>query len=83
MDALSLFIIIVSVVLAILFKWILIRKIQRWMDQDLIKQLSGGDPALQGRLQQHHDELAAQGIKRSQRHERLHAYVRDIEPAQD
>lgn len=34
MDNLSLFIIAISVLLAVLFKWVLIRKIQGWMKRD-------------------------------------------------
>ncbi|MET3998908.1 hypothetical protein [Marinobacterium sp. MBR-109] len=35
MDSLSLFIIAVSVLLAVLFKWVLFRKIRGWMKRDL------------------------------------------------
>lgn len=38
MDNLSLFIIAVSVLLAVLFKWVLIRKIKGWMKRDLDRQ---------------------------------------------
>lgn len=34
MDNLSLFIIAVSVLLAVLFKWVLFRKIRGWMERD-------------------------------------------------
>ncbi|PSL15178.1 hypothetical protein CLV44_10572 [Marinobacterium halophilum] len=71
MDTLSIFIIVVSVVLAVAFKWILFRKIQRWMDQDLIKQLAAGDHTAQGRLEHYHQQMIADGIKRPERHRRL------------
>lgn len=77
MDALSIFIIVVSVVLAVVFKWVLIRKIQHWMDQDLIKQLAGGNSDLHARLHRHHEQLKIEGIKRSERHERLQAFARN------
>ncbi len=83
MDSLSIFIIVVSVVLAVVFKWVLFRKIQRWMDQDLIKQLAGGNQELLSRLHQHHQQLMADGIKRSERHDRLHQYARNSEPEPD
>ncbi|MBA4501989.1 hypothetical protein [Marinobacterium marinum] len=83
MDALSIFIIIVSVVLAIVFKWVLFRKIQRWMDQDLIKQLADGDPVRMSALHQQDQQLKQQGIKRPKRHERLQEYARNSEPKAD
>ncbi|GAA0784763.1 hypothetical protein [Marinobacterium sediminicola] len=83
MDALSIFIIVLSVILAVAFKWVLIRKIRHWMDQDLINQLAGGSQALKDRLHEHHQQLLTQGVKRSELHERLQEFARDSEPAQD
>ncbi len=83
MDSLSIFIIVVSVVLALAFKWVLFRKIQRWMDQDLIKQLAGDNLELLAQLHQHHQQLMAAGIKRAERHDRLHQFARNSEPEQD
>ncbi len=80
MDALSIFIIVVSVVLAVVFKWVLFRKIQHWMDQDLIKQLASGNPESLSRLHQYHQQLITDRVKRSERHERLHQFARNSEP---
>lgn len=79
MDSLSLFIIAVSVVLAVVFKWYLFRRIRHWIDQDLIKGLAAGDPVLLERLQQADRELRASGIGRRHRHRQLEALagVRD------
>lgn len=71
MDGLSLFIIAVSVLLAVLFKWILIRKIQGWMERDLIRQLAQGDTEAERRLEQAREEMRTAGIKRAQRQQRL------------
>ncbi|MBV0932181.1 hypothetical protein [Marinobacterium weihaiense] len=80
MDGLSIFIIVVSVVLAIAFKWVLFRKIQHWMDQDLIKQLAGGDDQWLAALQQHHQAMLADGVKREERHRRLQQQADSGEP---
>lgn len=73
MDSLSLFIIAVSVVLAVAFKWYLFQRIRNWIDQDLIKGLAAGDPVLLERLQRADRELRAQGTKRQHRHRHLEA----------
>ncbi len=66
MDALSIFIIVVSVVLAIAFKWFLFSRIQQWMDQDLIRGLSDGNPVKHEYLQQHYSQLRSRKVKRRQ-----------------
>jgi len=73
MDSLSLFIIAVSVILAVAFKWYLFQRIRNWIDQDLIKGLAAGDPVLLERLQRADRELRAKGTKRQQRHRHLEA----------
>lgn len=83
MDNLSIFIIVVSIVLAVAFKWVLIRKIRHWMEQDLIRQLAGGDQTRLAQLQQQNTDMQAEGVKRHIRHERLHQSVRNGEPEQE
>lgn len=73
MDSLSLFIIAVSVVLALAFKWYLYQRIRNWIDQDLIKGLADGDTELLQRLQQADQALRARGTKRQHRHRHLEA----------
>lgn len=79
MDALSIFIIVVSVVLAIAFKLFLFKRIQSWMDQDLIKGLSGDDKDKQEFLNQKYDELVANKIKRKHYHQQLTDFADQFE----
>lgn len=71
MDVTSIFIIVVATVLAIVFKVILYKKIQKWMDQDLIKGLAEGNSDKQAFLQQEYQKLIAQKVKRKQYSDRL------------
>ncbi|EAR60497.1 hypothetical protein [Neptuniibacter caesariensis] len=71
MDVTSIFIIVVATVLAIVFKVILYKKIQKWMDQDLIKGLADGNSDKQAFLQQEYQKLIAQKVKRKQYSDRL------------
>ena len=80
MDTLSITIIVTSVVLAVAFKWVLFRKIQRWMDQDLIKQLAAGQLELETLLTHHYEELRRQGMKRRHIHEKLQTLAHKHEP---
>ena len=80
MDTLSIVIIVISVVLAVLFKWVLFRKIGRWMDVDLIKQLSKGEAALEQRLTEHYHSLKSRGIKRREIHNQLQQLADQHEP---
>ncbi|GGC02676.1 hypothetical protein GCM10011352_31140 [Marinobacterium zhoushanense] len=80
MDQLSLFIIAVSVVLAVAFKWYLFRRIQRWIDQDLIRGLAGQDMQLHSQLMATDLSLREAGIKRAERHRRLEQLAHNFEP---
>lgn len=71
MDVTSIFIIVVATVLAIVFKVILYKKIQKWMDQDLIKGLADGNSDKQAFLQQEYQKLIEQKVKRKQYSDRL------------
>lgn len=71
MDATSIFIIIVATVLAIVFKYVLYKKIQRWIDQDLIKGLAEGNSEKQEFLTQKHQEFVASKVKRKEYHQLL------------
>lgn len=71
MDALSLFIIVVSVLLAVVFKWFLIRKIRHWMERDLIRQLAAGDPERLQILEQARQQMIASGLKPAERQHKL------------
>ncbi|MFW1677835.1 hypothetical protein ACFVYJ_08630 [Pontibacter sp. JAM-7] len=82
MDALSIFIIAVSVVLAIAFKWFLFHRIQQWMDQDLINGLAEGNTDKQQFLQQHYHQLRQQKIKRRQVAEMLTQLAAEFEQKQ-
>ncbi|KEA62029.1 hypothetical protein ADIMK_3690 [Marinobacterium lacunae] len=80
LDALSLFIIAVSVVLAVLFKWYLFRRIRNWIDQDLIRGLAGQNTELHMHLVEADLSLRESGVKRSERHRRLEALAQAFEP---
>jgi len=80
MDNINLFIIAVSVILAILFKWYLFRRIRHWMDQDLIRALAGQDAGLQERLMEADLRWRGEGVTRTERHRRLEQLARDPEP---
>lgn len=71
MDNLSLFIIVVSVVLALLFKWYLFRRIRQWIDQDLIKGLAAGDAQQLHKLTTADTAWREAGMRRAERHRRL------------
>lgn len=79
MDATSLFIIVITTVTAIAFKWFLFKRIRRWMDADLIKGLAQGDPARQAYLQSQLEKLQSEGTPRSQQHQKLEALAAGFE----
>ncbi|MGH1461752.1 MAG: hypothetical protein ACRBB6_06940 [Neptuniibacter sp.] len=71
MDATSIFIIVISTLLAIVFKFVLYKKIQRWMDQDLIKGLAEGNNEKFIYLTAEYDLLVTQKTKRKEYPKRL------------
>ena len=79
MDALSIFIIVVSVVLAVVFKLVLYKRIQRWMDQDLIKGLADGNPDKLAYLTERYQELQDNKVKRKHYHEQLSDFAEQFE----
>lgn len=80
MDSLGLFIIAVSVVIAVAFKWYLLRRIQRWIDRDLIRGLAGQNAQLHSRLMETDRSLRESGVKRAERHRRLEQLAQSFEP---
>lgn len=80
MDSLSIFIIVVSVVLAVAFKWYLFRRIQGWIDKDLIKGLAGDNAELHQRLNDADRLFRAEGMKRAERHRKLETLASKGEP---
>ncbi len=80
MDSLSIFIIVISVVLAVVFKWYLFRRIQGWIDRDLIKGLAASDAALEQRLLEADRAYRAEGMKRAERHQKLERLASEGEP---
>ena len=79
MDATAYFIIFVSTVLAIAFKVILFKRIQKWMDQDLIKGLADGNEDKHIFLMAKYTELQQQKIKRKEYHQHLTDYAEQFE----
>ena len=80
MDTLSLFIIALSVLLAVVFKWFLIHKIRHWMERDLVRQLAAGDPERQKRLEQARLQMIASGLKPAERQRKLARLASESEP---
>jgi len=80
MDTLSLFIIAISVLLAVVFKWFLIRKIRHWMERDLVRQLAAGDPEQQKTLEQARLQMIASGLKPAERQQKLTQLASGGEP---
>lgn len=79
MDATSLFIIFVATALAIVFKFVLYKKIQRWMDQDLIKGLADGNEEKLTFLTQKYDELVSTKVSRKEYPQRLTEFADQFE----
>lgn len=79
MDATSIFIIVVSVVLAVVFKVVLFKRIRRWMDQDLIKGLAGENPEKLAFLQAQYQQLLEEKVKRKHFHDKLTALAEEFE----
>ncbi len=79
MDATAYFIIVVSTLLAIVFKVVLFKRIQKWMDQDLIKGLAGDNQSKREFLEQKYTELQQQKIKRKHYHQHLTDYAEQFE----
>lgn len=82
MDATSISIIVIATVTALLFKFVLFRKINHWMDQDLIKGLAEGDSAKQAYLEQQLEKLREARIKRKDQHQRLTELAQQYEQKQ-
>lgn len=71
MDSLSIAIIIVSVLLAFLFKFVLLKRVREWVDKDLLRSLSSGDPDRLKQLTELDARLKADGASRAERHKQL------------
>lgn len=79
MDATSIFIIVVATALAIIFKYVLYKKIQRWMDQDLIKGLAEDNQEKHSFLTQKYDELVTNKVSRKEYPQRLTEFADQFE----
>lgn len=71
MDTLSIAIIVVSVLLAFLFKFVLLKRVREWVDKDLLRSLSSGNPDKLQRLTELDAKLKAEGVSRAERHKQL------------
>ncbi len=73
MNTLDIFIIIIATATAtaIAFKVFLYKRIQRWMDQDLIKGLANGDQEKLAYLHREHQRLMSEKTPRKLLHEAL------------
>ena len=79
MDITAITIIVVSTVLAIVFKVVIFRKIRAWMEQDLIKGLAGDDKAKLMFLKEKLDAMKSDGVARKELHERLTLLANEFE----
>jgi len=64
MDTTAIFIIVVSTVLAIVFKVVIFKKIRNWMDQDLINGLAGENADKKAYLLDKLATMKAEGVAR-------------------
>lgn len=71
MDWLAITIIVISVLLAFLFKFVFIKRVRQWVYRDLLKTLSSGDTVKLQQLTQLDNELKHQGVSRAERHHQL------------
>ncbi len=79
MDTTAIFIIVVSTVLAIVFKVVIFKKIRNWMDQDLIKGLAGDNQQKLVFLQEKLQKIKEDGIARKEYQDRLTAFAEEFE----
>lgn len=73
MDSLSIFIIVISVVLAVVFKWVLIKRIKAWILTDFIKSLASNDQNKLNYLNEQRTLAEQQGLKGKLLQEKLQA----------
>ncbi|BBB26061.1 hypothetical protein [Amphritea japonica] len=71
MDALSIGIIVFATATALLFKFVLYRKITHWMDQDLIKGLAGGNQEKLHYLNEQLLQMKVDKVQRKLQHQQL------------
>lgn len=71
MDTIGIAIIVISVVLAVLFKVVVMKRIREWVDQDLIRSLSNGDSTKLDQLMALDQSLKHQETPRGERHQQL------------
>ncbi|WP_290699237.1 hypothetical protein [Amphritea sp.] len=79
MDALSIGIIAFATVTALLFKFILYRKITNWMDQDLIKGLAEGNQEKHHYLSEQLTQMKADKVQRKLQHQQLTELATEFE----
>ncbi|WP_286238695.1 hypothetical protein [Neptuniibacter halophilus] len=79
MDATSIFIIVIATALAIIFKLVLYRRIQGWMDRDLIKGLAADNEEKHAFLLDQYQQLKAAGVHRKHYHSRLTELAAEFE----
>ena len=78
MDTLTLFIILTSVISAVVFKVVVLRNVNAWIDKDLIKSLSAGNIQDFETLDALNYHLKSQKIARSSRHALLEAEAKRL-----
>ena len=78
MDTLTLFIILTSVISAVVFKVVVLRNVNAWIDKDLIKSLSAGNNQDLETLDALNSHLKSQKIARPSRHALLEAEAKRL-----
>ena len=71
MDTIGIAIIVISVVLAVLFKVVVMKRIREWVDQDLIRSLANGDSTKLDQLMKLDQSLKSKETPRGERHQQL------------
>ena len=78
MDWLAISIIVISVLLAFLFKFVLLKRIREWIDRDLLQNLSSGDATKFEQLSKLDSQLKAEGVSRTVRHQQLEQLAKNL-----
>jgi len=78
MDTLGITIIVISVVLAVIFKVVVMKRIREWVDQDLIRSLSMGDQTKLSQLMELDKQLKRQETPRGERHQQLETLAESL-----
>lgn len=79
MDNTSIFIIVIATLAALVFKYVMFKKICRWMDNDMAKGLAAGHPEKHQYLQEQLDQMRQDKISRKHFPAKLSAMAEEFD----